>query len=51
MIRMALYLAGISAGIAALTMYRRKIVQNRRVPVREAANLLQQAWADNRTRA
>jgi hypothetical protein len=51
MIRWALYIAGISAGFAACMVWREQRRATRRVPVKEAAALLQQAWADHHTRA
>lgn len=49
MTRIALYLAGISAAVAALTVYRSRLAPTRRVPVQEAAERLRQAWADHHT--
>lgn len=51
MTRFALYLAGISAGLAALAAYRQRTSPTRRIPVKEAAAKLQQAWADHHTTA
>jgi hypothetical protein len=51
MMRIALYLAGVSAAVAAWSVYRRLGGSTRtRVPVKQAAAMLQQAWADNHTR-
>jgi hypothetical protein len=52
MTRVALYLAGISAALAAWTVYRRRGGSApARIPVQQAATMLQDAWADNHTRA
>ena len=50
MFRVALYLAGVSAALAALKVYQRRS-ETRRIPVRQAAEMLQQAWANNHTQA
>lgn len=48
MFRLSLYVLGISAFVAAWAVY--KDQQGRRpVPARKAAEMLQTAWADNRT--
>jgi hypothetical protein len=50
MFRVSLYVLGVSAFLAAWTVYRDG--QKRKpVPVDKAAAMLQQAWADNHTRA
>jgi hypothetical protein len=51
MLRIALYVGGVAAGLAAWVIWRDQIRATRRVPVKEAAALLQQAWADHHTRA
>jgi len=51
MLRFALYLAGISTAVAAYVAYQKQKRAMRRIPVKEAAALLQQAWADHHTRA
>ena len=51
MMKIALYVAGISAAVAAWSVYRRLGGSAQaRVPVQQAAAMLQQAWADNHTR-
>lgn len=55
--RIALYLAGISATVAAWMMFRDYMTlpgrfstgPNRPVPARKAAEMLQEAWADHHT--
>jgi hypothetical protein len=50
MFRLSLYVIGISAMFAAWAAYRNQ--QKRKpMPVQKAASMLQQAWADHRTRA
>ena len=51
MLRFALYLAGLSAGLAAWVVYGNRRRTAGRVPVREAAERLREAWADNHTTA
>jgi len=50
MFRLSLYVVGISACIAAWAVYRNE-QKKIPMPVDKAAALLQQAWADHRTRA
>lgn len=51
MIRLALYACGVAAGIGAWLVWREQKRTMRRLPVHEAAAMLQQAWADHHTRA
>ena len=51
MARLSLYLIGIAAGVAAIVTYRDRKNPDRRMPVRKAAAMLQEAWADHHTRA
>lgn len=51
MARLSLYLIGIAAGVAAIVTYRDRRNPNRRLPVKKAAAMLQEAWADHHTRA
>jgi len=51
MLRFALYLAGVSAGLAAWVVYGNRRRAGGRVPVRQAAEMLREAWADNHTQA
>jgi len=48
MLRVALYLGGVSAAVAAWVVFG---TQNRagRIPVKKAAAMLQEAWADHHT--
>jgi len=50
MFRISLYVAGISAFLAAWAIYRDQ-QRTRPVPVKKAAEMLQEAWADHHTRA
>lgn len=54
MTRVALYIAGISAAVAAGIVYRRRnannvLESNQHVAVDEAAAMLREAWADHHT--
>ena len=51
MFRMALYISGVAAGIAALMVWRDQVRAMRKVPAQEAAEMLRAAWADHHTRA
>ena len=53
MFRLALYIFGVSTAITAWAVYRdrRKAYLTRRVPAKEAAAMLQEAWSDYHTRA
>jgi hypothetical protein len=50
MIRLSLYVLGISAFVAAWAVYQDQR-KRRPVPVKKAAAMLQQAWADHHTHA
>jgi hypothetical protein len=50
MIRLSLYVLGVTAFVAACAAYRNQ-QKKKPVPVQKAAAMLQQAWADHRTRA
>ena len=50
MFRATLYVLGISAFVAAWAIYRDQ-QKTRPVPVKQAAEMLQNAWANNHTRA
>lgn len=50
MFRVTLYALGISAFVAAWAVYRNQ-QKTRPVPVKKAAEMLQDAWADNHTHA
>jgi hypothetical protein len=49
MSRLPIYVFGVSAFLTAWALYRNQ--RTRPVPVKKAAELLQEAWADNHTRA
>jgi hypothetical protein len=51
MLRFALYLSGVSAALAAWVVLGENKRAARRVPVKKAAALLQEAWADHHTQA
>jgi hypothetical protein len=51
MLRFALYLSGVSAALAAWVVWGDRNSAARRVPVKKAAAMLQQAWADHHTQA
>lgn len=51
MLRLALYLGGVSAAVAAWVVFGERNRATRRVPVQQAAAMLQQAWADHHTTA
>jgi chromosome condensin MukBEF ATPase and DNA-binding subunit MukB len=51
MLRLALYAAGVSAGLAAWIVFGQRNGVRARVPVRDAAEMLREAWADNHTQA
>lgn len=50
MFRVSLYVLGISAFVAAWAAYRSQ-QSTRPVPAKKAAEMLQEAWADNHTQA
>lgn len=47
--RLPIYLFGVSAFLAAWALYRHQRTQP--IPVKKAAEMLQEAWADYHTRA
>jgi hypothetical protein len=49
MFRLSLYVLGVSALVAAWAAYRNE-QKKKPIPVRKAAAMLEQAWADHRTR-
>jgi hypothetical protein len=49
MTRLALCIAGASAALAACVLIRDWKRATRRVPVKDAATMLRQAWADHHT--
>jgi hypothetical protein len=51
MLRLALYVGGVAAGLAAWLVWRDQVNAVRRVPVKQAAAMLQEAWADHHTTA
>ncbi len=51
MLRLAFYISGVSVGLMTYVIYQGKKRAMRRVPVTEAAALLQRAWADHHTMA
>lgn len=50
MVRLSLYALGVSALVAAWAAYRNQ-QRKKPMPVTKAASMLQEAWADHRTRA
>ena len=50
MFRLSLYIVGISAFLAAWGLYRNQ-QRTRPMPVKKAAEMLQEAWADHHTQA
>lgn len=50
MFRLSLYVLGVSAFVAAWAAYKNQ-QKTRPVPVKKAAEMLQNAWTDNHTRA
>ena len=50
MFRLSLYVVGVSAFLAAWAFYRNQ-QRTRPVPVKKAAEMLQEAWADYHTQA
>jgi hypothetical protein len=50
MLRIAMYVGGMAAGVAAWMVYR-EVRAHRKVPVQQAAERLKAAWADYHTRA
>ena len=51
MIRFVLYFGGIAAAATAYFLWLDRQRATRRIPVKEAAAMLQEAWADHHTRA
>ncbi len=51
MLRFALYVAGVSAGLAAWIVFGQRKGPTARVPATKAADMLREAWADNHTQA
>ena len=51
MLRLALYAAGLSAGLAAWIVFGQRNGLRGTVPVKEAADMLREAWADNHTQS
>ncbi len=51
MSRLALYIGGVSAILAACVVFGDQRRATRRVPVKRAAAMLQKAWADHHTTA
>ena len=51
MLRLALYTAGISAGLLGWAIWGNRSGRTGRVPVKQAADMLREAWADNHTEA
>jgi hypothetical protein len=51
MIRIAMYVGGVAAGVAAWMVWRDRVRATRRVPAKEAAEMLKAAWADYHTGA
>jgi hypothetical protein len=50
MFRLSLYVLGVSAMVAGWAAFRNQQMK-KPMPVQKAASMLQQAWADHRTRA
>jgi len=51
MLRFALYLSGVSAALAAWVIWGDQKRASGRIPVKKAAAMLQEAWADHHTQA
>jgi hypothetical protein len=51
MLRIAMYVGGMAAGIAAWVVWQNQVRAHRKVPVQQAAEQLKAAWADYHTRA
>ena len=51
MTRLALYLAGVSAAVTVWMVFRDRVIKDptRPLPVKKAAAMLQEAWADHHT--
>jgi hypothetical protein len=50
MLRFVMVTGGLMAGVAALIVWRDRQMTMRPMPVKQAADLLRQAWADHHTR-
>jgi len=50
MFRIAMYVSGVAVGLVGLMAWREHVRATRRVPAKEAAELLRAAWADHHTR-
>lgn len=51
MSRLALYIIGVSSVLTAWAIYKRRADARRPIPAKQAAAMLQEAWADYHTRA
>jgi hypothetical protein len=51
MFRIAMYVSGMAVALVGLMAWREHARATRRVPAKEAAEQLRQAWADYHTRA
>lgn len=51
MLRLALYAAGVSAGLAAWIVFGQRNGVGGTVRAKDAADMLREAWADNHTQA
>jgi len=51
MFRIAMYVGGVAAGVAALMVWQDRVRAMRKVPAKVAAEQLKAAWADYHTRA
>ena len=51
MLRIALYVSGVAAGLVGFIVWRDQVRAMRKVPAKEAAEMLSAAWADHNTRA
>ena len=47
MFRIAMYVSGVAVGLVGLMAWREHVRATRRVPAKEAAELLRAAWADH----
>lgn len=51
MLRFVMVAGGLMAGVATLIVWRDRQTSMRPIPIRQAADLLRQAWADHHSRA
>jgi hypothetical protein len=51
MFRIAMYVGGVAAGVAAFMVWQDRVRAMRKVPAKVAAEQLKAAWADYHTRA